>query len=345
MHNGLLLLVLSQNGFGQTPLNDKNWDTSPIFADEFDNEQSFNNKWLKRWTWGPSNPTDLSYNHPNNVVLDLDSGILKGYAKHDPGYYEVWAWDSLGNFYTYYKYFEYTSNIIVSISAYSYGYYEIRCKLPYGEEFWPSFWNLSCSDSDPHYNEIDFFEKYPDLDDSTFTTNYHWLNTQGQRESIKQVHKLNEISPNSSGLSKQYYIFGVEWSPKWIYFYLNNKCIRIVANNANVPNHPQKIIAGFGVGRQPINHINFPAVMEIDYIKVYKLKMDCSNNAQILNNTNLLNFDYLVKNTILVGNMNSKITISNNASVTLRAVNSITINGEFTVSLGSEFCAMPTNCF
>lgn len=52
--------------------------------------------------------------------------------------------------------FEYTSSLLVSRNNYFHGKYEIRCRMPKGNGFWPAFWTFGGD----RYNEIDIFDDY-----------------------------------------------------------------------------------------------------------------------------------------------------------------------------------------
>jgi hypothetical protein len=78
--------------------------------------------------------------------------------------------------------------------------------------------------------------------------------------------------------------------------------------------------------------------------------LDCSNNLTILNNTDLNNYwvpgTPAVKSNITFGNGSGSISLGDTDPdrMIFRAVNTITIYGDFTVPLGSEFTAVPTPC-
>jgi hypothetical protein len=55
---------------------------------------------------------------------------------------------------------------------------------------------------------------------------------------------------------------------------------------------------------------------------------------------NFATFDYRVKKSITISNS----TVQSNQKVTLRATDFITLENDYTVPLGAEFCAMPTPC-
>ena len=86
----------------------------------------------------------------------------------------------------------------------------------------------------------------------------------------------------------------------------------------------------------------------VDYFRYYTLNKDCSNSLTILSNTDLSSYwnggSVGVKSDITFGNGAGTISLSSGDHMIFRAVNSITINGDFTVPAGAEFTAEPTPC-
>lgn len=330
----ILLTILFKNGICQTPANDDNWASILLLDEEFDNEAAFYDKFIPRFPWGNSKPTSLCFNHPDNIVIE--NGILKGYNRIQPGKYRVQYPKNDSVYYDTLVYFEYTSYKISSKVPYGYGYYEIKTKLPYGDKFWTTFWNKNSSE------ELDFFEKYPGLDDYSNSTNYHWC--EYVNDTCVDESDEESYSVSGQGFSEQFNVFGVEWSPKWLIYYLNGKCIRIVANDNNVPSDPAPIITGFGFHQRPYK-IFFPAVQEIDYIKIYELKMDCNSDALVTSNNALSKYSYSVKKRIEIRGEGETVSVPNNEKITMRSVEGIAITRNFLIPLGSEFCFIPTNCY
>jgi hypothetical protein len=89
--------------------------------------------------------------------------------------------------------------------------------------------------------------------------------------------------------------------------------------------------------------------MKIDYFNYWKLKLDCSNPLLIANNTALATYwtpgTPAIKSDITFGDGSAAIFLGTGNYYIFRAVNTITINGDFTVQAGAEFTAMPTPCY
>ena len=84
------------------------------------------------------------------------------------------------------------------------------------------------------------------------------------------------------------------------------------------------------------------------YFHYYKLRLDCSNPLTILNNLQLATYWTsgipAVKSDITIGNGVSPISLNSGVCYVFRAVNSITINGDFSAPIGSELNIIPTPC-
>ena len=84
----------------------------------------------------------------------------------------------------------------------------------------------------------------------------------------------------------------------------------------------------------------------IDYIKVYKLDgSDCDVDAIITNSLQLANHDHKVKHSISIGSSSgTEIIAMTNSNITMRAVESIVIEGPFSTQQGSELTMMVHSC-
>lgn len=107
----------------------------------------------------------------------------------------------------------------------------------------------------------------------------------------------------------------------------------------SIPCHPLTIKVNYAIDNSALAN-GVPAwrgngTMTVEYVKVYKLKCDCNTDVTITNNTQLANFDQKVKHNITIGSSNG-ITVLTNTNVTMRACNSITINGPFEVPTGAQ---------
>ena len=165
--------------------------------------------------------------------------------------------------------YEYTSGWFESIQKFQYGYFEIKCKLPAFKTIWPAFW-LYSQDGSKWYNEIDIFETGEDP--FKVGTNVHW-HTNKNCESNAPCLSSNGSSKSISDI-RNWHTYGLEWTPNEIIWYFDGIEKRRFPCNDYTPNHPQKLITNLALRHwagDP-DPTNFPANMEIDYIRVYKKK-------------------------------------------------------------------------
>ncbi|QQP92769.1 glycoside hydrolase family 16 protein (plasmid) [Skermanella sp. TT6] len=143
-----------------------------------------------------------------------------------------------------------------------YGYFEIRARLPLGRGLWPAFWLVG--DTHSEHLEIDVFEVLGHEPDRIYLTvkapqrqiGYH----EGFRPGIRTDHGFHR--------------YGVEWTPDEVVFFLDGAELKRVNARLDVPMY---MIVNLAVGGtwpgQPDKTTEFPARMEIDYIRAYR-KLD-----------------------------------------------------------------------
>lgn len=253
----------------------------------------------------------------------------------------------------------YTAGALYSTSLYKFGYFEIRCKIPelngststgkgLGPNFW--FWPLPANSYDPNitdviYSEIDIFEF--DGEFNLHTCNVHYDDIYHSDGNPNTIHWSLRKEPYFFDFQvdfSTFHTFGCEWTPNYISFYFNNKLIRTTNTEFAKKLLPMNLIVDINIpafGKHPASNTLFPYIYEVDYVKVYKLTMDC--DADITQeNFNYLNYDNKVKRNITIGGING--LIPSGVSVSLRATESITLNDGFEVSINSQFFANNCNC-
>jgi beta-glucanase (GH16 family) len=160
----------------------------------------------------------------------------------------------------------YTSGMITSFGKFAqqYGWFEIRAKLPKGKGVWPAFWLLPASKAWPP--EIDVVELVGH-DPLKVHMTVHWKNADG---SIDKSNKWFE----AGDFSLDFHTFAVEWTPKEIVWYVDG--IERHRTTEHIPHEPFYILANLAIGnggwpQAPDATTAFPVVMQIDYIRAYRL--------------------------------------------------------------------------
>ena len=266
------------------------------FQEEFDGNQLDTSIW--RTSYGNPKPwdctlprkncsTELQFYHPNNVVVS--DGTLKLITKKESyqykGIYEearACANKKIGD--PFQLPFNYTSGALETRAdtiAFQYGRFEIRCKLPKGSGFWPAFWLWGGGGPTGRAGEIDILEIF-DTSQPIFTTSVH--------NGSKKARMDFPINWNI----EDWHIYAVEWDALSLRYYVDDHLIRTVPRFKDKSNLRQYSVKKGRHKRNPafpweqwmVLRINlalnsepgqqvedttpFPAVMEVDYIRVYK---------------------------------------------------------------------------
>ncbi|MEM1001321.1 MAG: glycoside hydrolase family 16 protein [Bacteroidota bacterium] len=169
-----------------------------------------------------------------------------------------------------------------------YGRFEARIRLPWGKGLWPAFWLLG-NDCDqnpwPNCGEIDVMEFLGDEPTVVFGRVHGPGYNAG--DSVSKEYQLD-----GGRFDNEFHVFGVEWSPNIINFYVDDVLYQSITpqsiaedaedsisnsilENAGewVFNRPFYIILNIAVGGNlpgaPNEQTEFPQRMLVDYIRVY----------------------------------------------------------------------------
>jgi beta-glucanase (GH16 family) len=170
----------------------------------------------------------------------------------------------------------YTSGRIQSAGkrAFTYGRFEMRAKLPYGQGIWPAFWLLgSTGGTWPNNGEIDIMENIGKASEQNKV--YGTIHGPGYSGA-------GGISAAYTGprFADGYHTFAVEWEPNVIRWYVDNN-LYVTRTPASLPagtqwvyNHDFFIILNTAVGGgwpgYPDGTTVFPQYYTIDYVRVYQ---------------------------------------------------------------------------
>lgn len=161
--------------------------------------------------------------------------------------------------------------------AQTYGRFEARIKIPYGQGIWPAFWMLGDNIDTVHWpncGEIDIMEnigKEPSRVHGTF----HGPGYSGGG-GITGAFQL----PGRRKFSDDFHTFAVEWEPNVMRFYVDRRLYQtrtprdLPAGASWVFDHPFFIILNVAVGGgwpgNPNTTTVFPQRMLVDYVRVYQ---------------------------------------------------------------------------
>ena len=227
-----------------------------IFSDEFEGDQLDSSKWQTCYPWmvgdGCTNGGnhELEWYQAENV--EVADGLLRLRADQHP----ISAPDG--------KDYSYTSGMVSSYTLFdsTYGYYEMRAKMPVGRGMWPAFWLLPTTLEWPP--EIDILEVLGHQTDRVYTTLHY------KQEGFP--HLSQGDSYNGPDFGTDFHIFGADWKPGEVTWYVDGNPVYRVTRN--VPNQPMYLLANLAVGGDwpgaPTEETVFPNYFDIDYIRVYR---------------------------------------------------------------------------
>lgn len=212
--------------------------------------------------WG-NNELQTYTNRPDNVTVQ--NGVLIITAKQE---------DFEGKSYT-------SARITTKgLLDQQYGRFEARIKLPAGKGIFPAFWLLGDDNGGsmvwPEIGEIDIMEYIGDEPTKVFGT-IHGPGYSGANSISKEYELQN------ARFDDGFHIFGVEWSPERINWYVdgdlyqsltpNDVSMETNGNGTWVFNRPFHIILNVAVGGNlpgsPDENTVFPQQMLVDYVRVY----------------------------------------------------------------------------
>lgn len=341
-----------------------NWDCDDyehglwtvVFEDNFDGNTINTSNWFTcPEGWHRDHGDQLQYYLDENIILS--DGILHLTAKHEPGYYTVYYFDSLG-MHPQQKYFEYTSGWIQTKAQFMHGLFEIRCKIPSGQGFWPAFWFFG------NEGEIDVFEFNGSYPNRPYMTIHNWL----PNEHHEQCSTSQSFNTN---FSSDYHTFSLEWDEFKLLYRIDGDIVHVFYRYLNtlgvgmpycesiltgyyfgspfLPQNAQSMRlslaispegGGVGGAHAPNNQTIFPSSFDIDYVKIYK-----KNNPDKV--VHVCEFDSVTSNaqtadTIIFSN-GCETGLTTNKTAIAKANQEIILKSGFHAESGSTFHAFINN--
>lgn len=254
----------ASDGGNNAPI-DKNWsfETVPVWSDEFDYTGAPDPaKWgydIGGSGWGNN---ELQYYTASTNNAHVANGKLTITAIKE----------SIGGM-------NYSSARIVTKNKgdWLYGRFEIRAKLPSGRGTWPAIWMLPTDwayGGWPKSGEIDIME-HVGYDPNVVVQTIH---TEAYNHTMGTQKGENKLVPTAMS---EFHLYRLDWTPYAIRCYINNeKVFTFINQGLGSPTWPfdkrfhlliNLAIGGNWGGAQGVDDSIFPAVYEIDYVRVYKM--------------------------------------------------------------------------
>jgi beta-glucanase (GH16 family) len=162
---------------------------------------------------------------------------------------------------------------------FKYGRIELRAKMPQGKGTWAALWMLGSNHDEigwPNCGEIDILE-YVGHQSNTIHNNIH---TQDDYNVTN-----NGSARNLASVEEAFHTYGITWTNTKIEFYLDDPTNIIntyAPSNPGIHNWPfaQKFylilnlaVGGTWGGKEGVDGTIWPQTMEVDYVKIYQLKL------------------------------------------------------------------------
>jgi len=237
--------------------------------DEFDTDGAPNNSiWGYDIGNGPNGDgwgnQELQYytDRPENVTIN--NGVLVITAKEE-------SFEGSG----------YTSARLITKGKFqqTYGRFEARIRVPYGQGMWPAFWMLGVQETPsevwPNIGEIDIMEMRGQ-EPTKLIGSLH-----GPGYSAGEAISKEYIFPNDR-LDTGFHIYGIEWGPDYVNYYVDDVLYNQITP-ADLPEDSEAkwvfdndfyILINLAVGGTFVGSPNaetvFPQSMLVDYVRVYE---------------------------------------------------------------------------
>ena len=167
---------------------------------------------------------------------------------------------------------QYTSARLITRgkAEWTYGYFEIRAKLPCGQGTWPAIWTLGNGDW-PDAGEIDIMEQVGAKPDELLGT-IHNRGTAGTPGDGSRIHY--------PGMCDAFHTYTLDWTPAALKIAVDGTPVHIYTkagkSAAGWPfDKPQYLILNLAVGGVlggKVDDTIFPRRFEVDYVRVYQRK-------------------------------------------------------------------------
>jgi beta-glucanase (GH16 family) len=243
-----------------------------VWSDEFNGRALDLTKWSydtsrNKQGWYNGEKQYYSAGRPENIQVADGSLVIE--ARHetlDPAKYSDWG----GQHYT-------SAKIVSKGAGWTYGFYEIRAKLPCAPGTWPAIWMLPTQMKKwPDDGEIDIMEQVgaePNLI-------YASLHTRLFNHILKTQRSAQRLVPTSCNSFHRYQL---EWTPRSITIGVDDRGILRVRNDQpggkgawpfSTPFHMilNLAIGGDWAAAKGIDDAAMPQRMEVDYVRVWQVR-------------------------------------------------------------------------
>lgn len=249
--------------------NNSNSDSVPanydlVFSDEFNSNGVDSSKWNTSYRWG----ADFIINNEEQYYVD---------TQRDPGF-GVDPFNTNGSTLTIEairtpdslrsraRNQPYLSGTMTTFNKFrmTYGYVEMRAKMPRGQGLWPAFWLLHQTESGSR-PEIDVVEMLGHDTNLLYQTFHYFENF--------NLRSTPSYQARGADYANDFHTYGMLWEPGKITWYVDGVATNTF-ESGNVPNESMYILLNLALGGvwagSPDNSTPFPTSYEIDYVRAYQ---------------------------------------------------------------------------
>ena len=235
-----------------------------VFSDEFNGGGINASRWNTAYRWGPN----WTINNEEQYYVDtLNNGTFgSGPFVNDGNNLTIRATRTPENQRGSANGKSYLSGAMTTFGKFrmTYGYVEMRAKLPRGKGLWPAFWLLHEA-NDRNRPEIDVMEMLGNNTSLVYQT-YHFYNN----GNLQSTPSFQAPGPD---YASSFHTFGMKWEPGRITWYVDGVATNTYASG-NVPSESMYILVNLAIGGawagSPDGSTSFPADFQIDYIRAYQ---------------------------------------------------------------------------
>ena len=245
-----------------------------VWADEFDTDGSPD---PKNWQFerGFARNNELQWYQPDNARCRDGLLIIEGRKeqKANPNYQagsENWKTKRSRS--------EYTSASMITRGRqqWQYGRFEMRARIDTRPGLWPAFWTLGVAGEWPDNGEIDIMEYYRGM----LLANAAWGS--GQRYKAKWDDSRKPLASfDDPKWSEKFHVWRMDWDEQRIGLYVDDQLLNDInleetynpGDKKNPFREPHYLILNLAIGGDnggdPAS-TEFPALFEVDYVRVYQ---------------------------------------------------------------------------
>lgn len=270
-----------------------------VFHDEFNVDGKPDANY---WTFekGYVRNSEAQYYQEDNTWCEGGNLIIEG-RKNDAGH-------------------SYTSSSMISrgktsgkyISAWMYGRFEVKAKIPAYKGCWPAIWLLGTEGEWPYNGEIDMMEYYPNGSTELLHANVAWGSTKRWNPVWNsQTKKLSDLETKDSNWRNEFHVWRMDWDEDYIKLYVDDELLNTTdltetvdprtdwfpSDNVNpYRDHYLYLLLNLALGSAggSLSNTPFPCKYYIDYVRIYQKDENTSNVSDVGNEVDRAPFYYTI---------------------------------------------------